>query len=216
MTLETFNIDDRFVIRLKKNLLTNPDNSWVNSYEFVATNSGEAGELLAAALRILDFEKLLHAPVVRFSQLTVSTWVEDSKPYDPTAFISTPLSDVGGRTKAQDLLPLNQTWGVTRVCATGRFGHLFLRGCLFEDDVTAPAGKAVFSNLSAIASDLSAAITTSTMDGLFTGAPSEVIRMCLINKTGTQVRPVVGLSAGGVSAVPQDHAWFNRTKPATP
>lgn len=216
MTVASFNIDDLFIIRTKKNLLTNPDNSWVNSYEFRAIAAGSSDELISAALIVVAFERLLHAPGVRFSQFTLSTWQEDSVPYDPEAFISVPISDVGERNKAVDLLPLNQTWGVTRVPTTGRFGHLFLRGCLYEDDVNAPAGKQVFSNLLAISGDLAAAVTTSGLTDLVGAGARGPLQMVMINKTGTQIRPVAGLSVGGVSAVPQDHKWFNRTRPSGP
>jgi hypothetical protein len=216
MSVLTFDDADKFIITTKKNLLTNPDNSWVNRYEAQALTAGSAGQLLTLGLAIIAFEKLLHAPVVRFSQLSISTWEPDSKPYDPLAFISTPLSEVGGRTKAQDLISLNQTWGVLRVAATGRFGHLFLRGCLYEDDITAPAGKSIFSNLTAISSDLAAAVTTSGLEDYLGQDASGALRLVMINKNGTQIRALAGLSTGGVSAVPQDHAWFNRTTPAAP
>jgi len=213
MSVRLFEEGDRFIIRTKKTLTTNPDNSWVNSYELVAIGPGSEGMLLAAGEKLVAFEALLSAPAVRISQLTVSTWEADSVPYDPESFISTPMAVVGTRTKAVDVLSLNQCWGVTRIPQFGRFGHLFLRGCLYEDDVTAPAGRSVFQNLSAIALDLEAAISTSDVADLFGAEETSVVKLAMISKDGSDVRRLLGFSVGGVSAVPQDHAWFNRTSP---
>lgn len=216
MSVATFDAEDLFIVRVKKNLLANPDNSWVNNYELQASTSGSTDELLGAALKIVDFERQLHYAGVRFSQLSISTWEPDSKPYNPSSFISSPMSTVGLRVVSGDPLPLNQAWGITRVAQYGRFGHLFLRGSLIEGDVTAPSGKQVFSNLSSIATELDDAITTSLLSDLFGDAARSTLQLVMVNKTGTQIRPLVGFSAGGISAVPQDHAWFNRTTPATP
>lgn len=211
MSVASYVSGDTFVVRTIKQLTTNPDNRWANSYELRADADGSTDELLAAALKIVSFEQLLHAPSVRFVQFVVSTWEEDSVPYEPQNFLSTPISVVGSRTVASDLLPLNQTWGITRVASYGRFGHLFLRGCLYELDVVAPAGKQVFNNLTAIAADLATAVTSSELEDLFLGTPASPLRLVMINRTGTQIRNLLGFSAGGISAVPQDHAWYNRT-----
>lgn len=211
MPVTAYEVGDKFIVRTKKRLSTNPDNSWVNSYELEATVAGSTDELLAAALLIQDFEQTIHLSFVEFTQLIISTWEADSVPYDPTAFISSSTSGLGSRNMTSDPLPLNQTWGVTRVAAYGRFGHIFYRGCLMEGMVTSPAGKQIFDDLAATSVLLQGAITSSGMDNLMGGPFAAGLRMVLVNKTGTQVRPLVGFSTGGISAVPQDHAWFNRT-----
>jgi hypothetical protein len=51
--------------------------------------------------------------------------------------------------------------------------------------------------------------------GDYMGSPATAaFQLSMINRDGSQVRNVVGLVAQGVSQVPSDHAWFNRTPPA--
>jgi len=40
--------------------------------------------------------------------------------------------------------------------------------------------------------------------------------MVLVNADGDQVRPVIGLSVVGVTQMPVDHAWYNRSSIVVP
>lgn len=212
MSVLSFAEADLFTITIKKFLLTNPENSWVNRYEMRAVDAGFGGTLLAAGLVLLEFEKALHSAAVFFSQLSVATWAADSVPYDPDAFISSPISAVGDRVLAEDLLPLSTCLSVTRVCASGRFGHVFYRGALYESEQSSPAGKATLTGPLAMQTRIDDAITASGLDDYFSGGTAGLI-MVMVNKTGAQVREVVGFVQGGISQVPSDHAWYNRTTP---
>jgi len=211
MSVIEFSSGDKFVIRLIKYHSANPNNKWANTYEFRATETGGTGPLNALASSIVLFEQALHMTFVKFDHYTISTWEEDSVPYDPEAFISTPLTVSGLRGGLADGLPLNQAYAVRRVPSAGRFGHLFYRGCLLEDDVSSPAGKQVLDDPEGLQESIDTALESSEL-GLTLGAALDGgFQMVMINKDGTQIRPVVTLTASGVSAVPQDHAWFNRT-----
>jgi len=212
MSVLSYIADDLFTVTIKKFLLTNPENSWVNRYELKAIDPGFGGSLLAAALVLVDFEKALHSAAVFFSQISVSTWAEDSVPYDPDAFISSPISGIGDRVLAEDLLPLSTCLSVTRVAPSGRFGHLFYRGALYESEQSSPAGKATLTDPLGMQTRIDTAITASGLDDYFSGGTSNLI-MVMVNKTGAQVREVVGFVQGGISQVPADHAWYNRTTP---
>lgn len=210
MSVTSIAVDDLFTVRVVKYLTTNPDNKWANSYEFQSNAVGGEAELLLLAEALVNFEAAMHLTVVRFDRITISTWQPDSVPYDPSTFISSTLTQDGLLGASDDILALNTTFSVSRQCASGRFGHLFYRGCLTEGDVEAPAGKNVLTDRPA-KQTLIDDFLTSTGFGEYIGtSPEATLGMVLVNADGTQVRPVINLRAQGVSSVPQDHAWFNR------
>lgn len=204
-------IGDLFTFRVRKYLSTNPDNSWINSYEFVATAAGGEAELLLLGTALVNFEIEIHTEVVVFDALLISTWVPDSVPYDPTSFISSPLTGVGGRAiGVEDILGLSNCMDVRRFAATGRYGHIFYRGTLFETDVEAPAGKTTLVDRPGTQGRVDAALTASTLGDFLQGG-GESLTMCMINAAGDQVRQIASLNVGQVAQVKQDHRWFNRT-----
>ena len=213
MSVDSYDIGAKFVVTIKKNLLTNPENSWVNRYEAVALVAGSEDELLGMMASLRAFEQALHSAAVFFSQVSVATWEADSVPYDPTSFISTPVTAVGTRVVALDLENLQTCLSVRRVCAFGRFGHLFYRGCLYEDEVSSPAGKSILTAPSTVQSRIDAAIVAAELDSYLGIAASAGLSISMIDKAGVIIRPVIGLVQGGVALVPNDHAWYNRTSP---
>lgn len=213
MTVLSFAEGDLFTVRVVKRLSTNPSDKWANSYEFRATLAGSTDELLALGSAVVSFEQKMHKNTVRFDRLLISTWEADSVPYDPTSFLSTTLTASGTLGGSGDNLALNIALSVTRQAQSGRFGHLFLRGSLEEGDVSAPAGKMTLLLPDDMQDTLDSAITTSGLDDYIGATPAGAFGMVMINRTGTQVRAVTGLRAQGVSTVPTDHAWFNRTSP---
>lgn len=216
MSVESYAAGDLFTMRVVKSLSTNPADKWVNSYEVGATLAGSTDELLALGVKLVTFERSLTLNTVQFIQLIISTWEPDSKPYDPAAFISSPLSLVGNNNALSDPLPLSACLSLTRVAASGRFGHIFLRGVLQDGDVSAPAGKYRLNSIGAFNGRLADAITDSGLADTFTLAGDGKFRLVMVGKLAASARPVVGLVVQGVSQVPSDHAWFNRTKPVTP
>lgn len=213
MSVLSFVSGDRFIVRVVKSLSTNPDNQWANSYEFRALDAGAEADLLTLGEALVDFEATMSINTTVFQRILISTWQPDSVPYDPTAFISSTLTASGGVLPPTDALALNQCLSVSRQAASGRFGHLFYRNWLKEGDVTAPAGKSVLVDRTALQSTLDGAITSSGLtDYLGGGSPGNLV-MCMVNAEGTNMRTVNNLRVQGVSTIPQDHAWFNRTTP---
>jgi hypothetical protein len=215
MSVVDFAADDLFTFRTVKYLATNPDNKWSNSYEFKATASGDVVALTLLASILVLFEQGLHFTTVRFDHTIISTWVPDSVPYDPEAFVSLPESVAGVVTGDETMLSLDNCFSVRRVPASGRFGHIFYRGCLGEGMVEAPSGKSVFTTPSAMQDAVSDNLTDSELENYLGNPASAPLQMVMISATGTQIRNVMTLRAGGVSKLPTDHAWFNRT-PAGP
>lgn len=211
MSVVVFEDGDRFVLRVIKFLTTNPDNKWANSYEFRATESGSESLLETLGDALVSFEQALSHDVVSFDHLLISTWEADSKPYDPLVFASIPLTVNGTIGPVGDMLGLNNCLSLARVATSGRFGHIFIRGFLEEVQVHAPAGKTVLVDRPGIQSDVDDALSESGLDNYVGSTASGAFKMVMINKDGTQMRDVNSIRVQGVSAVPLDHAWFNRT-----
>jgi len=214
MSVIAYDTGDVFVYRITKYLSTNPDNKWVNSYEAQAVAGGTEDELLALGVALVDFEAtIVHTGVV-FDRLLISTWEPDSSPYDPTTFISSPLTAVGARDAGgAELEPLVQCLDVRRETASGRFGHIFYRGVLFEGDVEAPAGKAVLTDRPAMQTLIDNALSSSSLE-IYVGGSSTTLKICMKGKLDDDPRLVTQFRVGQVATVRQDHKWFNRTAPA--
>lgn len=214
MSVVEFSSGDLFVVRVIKHHTLNPDRQWTNTYEFRASAAGTESVLLALAGAVSQFEKALALDVVSFSKVVVSTWEPDSKPYDPATFLESGLSFTGDTTPATDAAPLNMCLSIARTPASGRQGHIFFRGNLVEGDFTSPAGKPVLVNRDGKNTDVQEALTSSGLIDYIEDFSSVGMEMVMISSDGLQVRHVLNFNVVGISALPLDHAWFNRTTPA--
>jgi len=215
MPVTTFNIGDKFIARVVKHLSTNPANQWVNSYEFVATNAGTTGDFVTLGEALVEFEAGIHVEQVTFDRFTASTWEADSVPYDPAAFFSVSLTAVGIRSDVpNEVEPLGMALRVNRQAESGRFGNLFYRGALFENEVSSPAGIPILTSPGTIQDNLTDVLASSGFGDYLAPGPGTPFQLSMISADGTQVRNVTGLLATGVSLIKQDHQWFNRTAPA--
>jgi len=213
MSVVDYASGDKFIARVFKNHVNNPDNEWVNTYEFKANEAGTIGVVTALCEQLVNFEIAVHSEAVNFVRITFSTWAPDSVPYDPLAFFSTTTTGIGARTTTGDLIGLNNCLAVSRVPVSGRFGHMFYRGVLVEGDIEAPAGRTILSDKPGIQTIVDDALTSSGLNdsiGVLSEGPWQMV---MINADGTNVRSVRELLVQGVSALPMDHAWFNRTSP---
>jgi len=211
MTVASFIGASKFVIRVIKSHHNNPSDRWVNNYEFIAQDAGTEGDLLALGVQLVNFEKAIHLNLVDFKQMSISTWEADSVPYNPLTFISTPLVGTGAVGEVTGMEPLNECLSVARVCSSGRFGHIFYRGALDGAEVFAPTGKAALVDTEEVQARITDALTASGLEESLATPGGGSFSMCLIPAAGTPIRLVVGLVAAGVSFLPLDHAWFNRT-----
>lgn len=211
MSIETWAADDLFIFRVVKFLATNPDNKWANSYEFRATGAGDAALLSTLASALLLFEQGLHRTSVQFSHILTSTWEQDSVPYNPFVFVSTPVVAAGTVPVTAEVISLDKCLSVARVPLTGRFGHLFFRGALTEEEVTAPAGKSTLANPAALQARVDASLAASELDAYIGSGAEAPLVLCMVSADGSTVRDINTLTVLGVAGVPTDHAWFNRT-----
>jgi len=214
MPVSSYAADDLFVFRVIKRLATNPDRSWANTYEFRAVAAGSEDELLALGTALALFESKMSLTWVEYTRLIISTWAPDSVPYNPEAFISTSLTLSGVKTPTSDQQPLTMALSVARQVASGRFGHIFLRGVLQETDTVAPAGKSILTSRPIYQGLLNTAQDDAGLLDYIGLAPSAGLQMVMVGKTDAEVRPVINLAVQGVTQLPVDHTWYNRTVPA--
>jgi hypothetical protein len=215
MSVADYAADDLFILRVIKSLVTNPDNKWANSYEFQAIDPGNEAGILTLMLALVLFEASMHNTSVIFDRCIASTWEADSKPYNPEAFASSTLTANGSLVGTTDLLALNQALVVARQTGTGRAGHLFYRAHLVEGDVVAPAGRITLVSKPDMQTRLGIALADGELGG-YIGPDATSFRMVMINKDGSQIRPVISLKVAGATSIKTDHKWFNRTTPTPP
>jgi len=210
MSVLAFAVNDRFTLRIIKHYNTNPSRQWANSYEFVSNSSGDETDLTTLVSAFVLYEKTLHNTFTAFDRAIVSTWEEDSVPYNPDGFLVVELAEAGTRDTSGELEPITACWSVARIPTSGRLGHLFYRGVLAQNDTSAPAGITVLSEPAVMAALLESAITAGEIDG-YIGSGGAPLTLAMVNKLGTNTRVVTGLASAGVVQLPVDHAWFNRT-----
>lgn len=204
---------DLFTIRVFKQHTSNPDRVWANNYEFRAKAAGDEGDVATLLGQMVEFEAAIHYAYIRIIRASASTWEPDSVPYDPAAFVSIPMATLGARTGDAQGIGLKDCMRVNRIPASGRFGNLFYRGCLEEDEIDAPAGTTIISTASGAFTIFSSAKTDTDLGDILNGDHS-TWEMVMVNGAGTQVRTVHGLLISGVSTVPMNHTWYNRTPPS--
>lgn len=149
---------DIVTVHVIKHLFTNPGAKWSNTYDFKIVDASSGTLFTGITLQSLDFERRLTLNTVHFDELRVSTFLPDSRPYNPEAFLTFPVDEAGLISPSGDPLPLGYAWLILRNTAAGRPGKIFLRGGLTEDSVNSAGGMPTFTNPTARAADLTAAI----------------------------------------------------------
>lgn len=210
MSILTFAVADRFVVRIIKSYTTNPSRQWSNTYELAANDAGTITDLDTALTNLVAFEKNMHNTFTHFVRGTISTWEADSVPYNPDVFLVSDLFGNGLRDTSGELEPITTCLNIVRQPTSGRQGHLFYRGVLAQADTEAPAGITVLTNPAIIQALLDDSVDAAGIADMF-GTTTGVLKLAMINKTGTEGRILTSFAVGGVSQLPVDHAWFNRT-----
>lgn len=176
-------------------------NYWVNRWEVSQVANGTFGspEAVATAFSAFHRDNLLSAFWV--DSVRLSTYAPDGQPYNPDTLYVLPVNARGlrvGQEAETSAMPLTNVLHVRKLCASGRLGHLFLRGFLTEADIQSSPGTGGVSLVSTpiLTSQLGtqfAAINTA----LPTGA-----KVALISGEGLvlSARDVTGLSVAGLAS----------------
>lgn len=205
----TFN--GKFIVRIFKRFL-GATKEWVNTYEIAGAVERTLQDAVATATQIILFEAGIHIKnLVELVRVTISTWSEDGKPYDPQSFLSIPLDVKGQRNIGEnDPEPAGLTYRISKSSGTGRLGAQSYRGVLHEGDKTSIAGRPAFDNTDLV--DLAAALFDVHLKPLmFNG--NALLKLALISKAGL-VRLLVDIVSYGISFNKDDHKYYD-VKPGT-
>jgi hypothetical protein len=202
-----------FIIRVFKSWGTrDAERRWVNNYEVEAGALGVTA-LDAVAEAIADAERVIHLNQVHFLSATISTWAEDSTPYNPLAFRTIELDGTGTPlVGSDDPVDSNVCLLVKFQAATGRSGRRFYRGVLTEADMEI-GGDARF-NLEAASPvrtrfNQAGGYAELLAPYLSGGADPVSIVLAAPNLVGVQ-REVESVEIGGIVVNRRNHRYFDR------
>jgi hypothetical protein len=188
---------------------------WSNTYEIQSAATSPAG-LGSTVTALVNAEKAFHLEQTNFLSATVSTWEPDSQPYNPDAFTTIELGGVGAAAQggAENALDSNVCYVLRFMPNTGRAGRRFYRGALLESDIQSGGDlKATLVPGSRLASGGTNLALIITAFAPMTSAGAGADKLVLIHSGGPSpsvVRPVIGVTLGGVSINRRNHRYFDR------
>jgi hypothetical protein len=199
---------ESFVFRTRKSIIAQPTRRWFNTYEarFFGSPSTEALDQLGEGLCVYEQTMLLN--IYQVDSVTISTWTEDSTPYNPAAFVTTPKNKIGERAIGIGTpAPLRDTLFIRRIVESGRIGRLFLRGVLLRGDLTTTSGENALADLSAMNTLHDTALGAGELAQFFiTG--EQTLKLALIG-TLQVTREYEDLQVGGYADVKLNHKYFD-------
>ena len=221
MSVTAVQANELFVIRTHKFHVQNPAITWVNNYEVQAVDAAQGTEALVVAMQgIVAFERAFHLPLTAFDRVVISTWLPDSQPYNPDNLMTLQLNgargtrSTGSNSTLDERQPLEAVLWAHRSSLSGRAGKMFYRGCLVEMDVNAPAGELSETTINdpvGIRQTFDQAATLPQFSYLVGGGEPGEVRLVLVSKDGTSVRPVYSLGLRGVNIIKRNHRYFDRS-----
>jgi hypothetical protein len=200
---------ERFTLRIRKSHTANPSVVWYNTYELQVIAAVDLPDLKTFCTNVVEYEAMLHRPTTKFESFTISTHAPDGEPYNPSSFVTVPLTNTGGNGSGLDqAAPLHICWRVAVETPVGRLGFRLYRNCLSEGDVHAPAGLPVLENPIAMSVLLDGAISGGPIDGMISGGASPV-QMVLIGRLGG-IRFVEAITSAGITVKKLNNRYFDR------
>lgn len=196
-----------FTLRLYKRLSTNPALMWANNYEFTNLAAPvSASDIDIAIDKFAALEQSMALTDVMFDRGVFSTWVEDGEPYDPTSFVTKPLTLLGLRGISGDALSLNHCLFVRRATTFGQNGKLFYRRSLLESDMASSSGTPSLNGtgtLTALAAGIAAGGIDEYMDGETQNLQLRMKSTLLVD------RPITGLAVAGIRIMQFNNRYFD-------
>lgn len=200
---------ESFTFRTRKSVIDQPSKVWYNTYEarFFGSPSTEALDQLATGLCYYEQTMLLN--LFQIDSVTISTWAEDSHPYNPASFVTQPQNIAGNRAVGIGTpAPLRDTLFIRRVTESGRIGRLFLRGVLLRGDLTTSSGENALADPSAMTTLHNSALATGELASFFiTG--EQLLKLSLIGASQV-TREYEDMQVGGYADVKLNHKYFDR------
>lgn len=210
------------VVRVFKSWATrDAERRWANTYEVDMANPLSPETCSALIGVIVNAEQALHLPQVNFLSATVSTWQEDSTPYNPAAFFTQELSQIGTRVPQGDPLDSNICFVVRKQTGMGRSGRLFYRGVLTEGDckVGGDGRFALTENPALTQAGTDFTTYRTRIAQILAGVDNNpavgtmvVVSTAIVTGSGevSNARAVMGVVVGGVTVNKRRHRYFDR------
>lgn len=200
---------ESFVFRTRKSVIDQPSKIWYNTYEarFFGSPATEALDQLATGICLYEQTMLLN--VFKIDSVTISTWAEDSHPYNPASFVTQPKNLAGERPVGIGTpAPLRDCLFIRRVTESGRIGRLFLRGVLLRGDLTTSSGENALTSQEDMDSLHDSALANGELASFFiTG--EQLLKLCLIGASQV-TREYENMLVGGYADVKLNHKYFDR------
>lgn len=202
---------EKFVLRTQSSLTANRRVRWHNTYEARATAAGTLSELLGMASSLVGWQAGVTYGYVTLDQITVSTWAEDSHPYNPLGFTTVVYNQPGLQSVGFDtLVSLRNTLFLKRAVDTGLFGKLFLRGALIGSQLAYGDGEWVLDDLAALQALVDDQVEVNGLTNYLQGLGSELLALCMLGAAG-ETRWINKFDVGGTSDVKLNHKYFDRS-----
>lgn len=199
---------EAFTFRVQQSIIDQPSRKWFNTYEarFFGSPATEQLDQLAEGLAFYTRELLLN--IYQVDSVAISTWAEDSHPYNPLSFITQPKNYQGQRpigigTPAD----LRTVLYVKRIAESGRVGRIFHRGCLLIGDLTSSSGEWALASPSVMTELHDDALAAGELATWFVTGES-LLKLCLIGNSGV-TREIENMVVGGTTQVKLNHKYFD-------
>lgn len=203
-----------FTVRVRSSLTANHRVRWFNTYEVRATNAGDNLVLEGFASALVGFQCACSYDYVQVDEITVSTWAEDSHPYNPLGFLTVVYNQPGLRDLGLGFpVALRQTLFVKRQVSSGLLGKLFLRGALSLGDLAYGDGDWVLADTVGLNALVHSAMLTN-IGPYINGLGGDFLSLCVIGNAG-ETRWVNDMPVAGTADVKMNHKYYDRA-PASP
>lgn len=183
----------------------NTDVRWVNRYQVMLYESINYGTLGVFAQALADFHADVLAEGLQVEKVTISTREEDSNPYDGDELASFRFN-LAGRAYIPKLLPLTAVTMVNKVTFTGRWGKVYLRGTVGEDDVDVVLGKWILHPVSNLPTRIETAANARLAP--FMDDNPDGVKLILLSRN--TVRNVIGMSFARVGVMKLDRKYYDK------
>jgi hypothetical protein len=200
---------DSFIFRVWKTLTTNPAVKWVNTYEARFLDVGSTEDLMSLADGLAAFESELALTTTLIERTVISTWVPDSRPYNPSAFLSL-VQNVSGQVAFVEgqQVDLRICLRLTREVLGGFQGKIDLRNSLLSTQLTSEAGTYSLIDQPGMEAAVSSAMSVSGLNTNLADSLGQP-KLAMIG-TGESTRFITGIKVKGVSIIPLNHKYFDR------
>lgn len=222
MSINIWQLNEVFTLRVYKRLVSRPDILWANTYELFAVEARSDGEEAGrqAAFTMAVWESQFHRSDVVFDRAVFSTHVPDGTPYNPSNFASFGLgSIVGQRSANEEPMPLQYCLFVRRDVSFGRNGRLMYRRVLTEGETTSPSGEptlipgAVAAFQAILDGPYAGGETGNTMEEELAVWGLRHVMVGDVANVGDVVRQVNGFTVAGAKIKKYNNAYYNRNTP---